>query len=82
MSTQPRSTFAEVAYTNGYEFTEGSGYTLPEYPFVIPPELAHGTIGRHEIVIVGGGITGSPWHAGWLRVAFARCCWTRTTPWG
>ncbi len=58
MSTQPRSTFAEVAYTNGYEFTEGSGYTLPEYPFVIPPELAQGTIGRHEIVIVGGGITG------------------------
>ncbi len=52
------SPFAEVAYTNGYEFTEGSGYALPEYPFVAPPELTEGRIGRHPVVIVGGGITG------------------------
>ncbi len=51
-------TFAEVAYTNGYEFTEGSGYALPEYPFVAPPELTEGRVGRHPVVIVGGGITG------------------------
>ena len=25
---------APVAHTNGYEFTQGSGYALPEYPFV------------------------------------------------
>ena len=50
--------FAQVAYTNGYEFTQGAGYELPEYPFVPPPELVQGTVGRHEVVIVGGGITG------------------------
>ena len=33
-------TFAETAFTNGYEFTQGSGYTLPEYPFKAPPEIA------------------------------------------
>ena len=34
-------TFKEVQFTNGYEFTEGTGYTLPEYPFVKPPELVN-----------------------------------------
>jgi hypothetical protein len=34
------------------------GWTLPEYPFVAPPELATGEVKRHPIVIVGGGITG------------------------
>ncbi len=52
------SQFAQVAFTNGYEFTQGSGYVLPEYPFVPPPELQQGQVGRHPIVIVGGGITG------------------------
>jgi 3-(3-hydroxy-phenyl)propionate hydroxylase len=47
-----------VAYTNGYEFTQGSGYELPRYPFVSPPELQSGQVGQHKIVIVGGGITG------------------------
>jgi len=51
-------TFKEVQYTNGYEFTEGTGYTLPEYPFVKPPELVHNKTLRHAVVIVGGGITG------------------------
>ena len=58
MPSNPSRDFSQVAYTNGYEFTEGTGYTLPEYPFVTPPELASGTTGRHDIVIVGGGITG------------------------
>jgi 3-(3-hydroxy-phenyl)propionate hydroxylase len=58
MASTATTAFADVAYTNGYEFTQGSGYALPEYPFVTPPELASGTVGRHDVVIVGGGITG------------------------
>jgi 3-(3-hydroxy-phenyl)propionate hydroxylase len=50
--------YREAAYTNGYEFTRGSGYTLPEYPFEVPPEIASGEPGRHAIAIVGGGISG------------------------
>jgi 3-(3-hydroxy-phenyl)propionate hydroxylase len=45
-------------HTNSYEFTQGSGYVLPEYPFVPPPELNESGTRRHPIVIVGGGITG------------------------
>lgn len=48
----------DTAYTNGYEFSEGTGYTLPEYPFVEPPELKTGGVKRHDVVIVGAGITG------------------------
>jgi 3-(3-hydroxy-phenyl)propionate hydroxylase len=50
--------YAETAFTNGYEFTQGSGYALPEYPFNEPPEIASGQPSHHPIVIVGGGITG------------------------
>ena len=50
--------YADTAYTNGYEFTSGSGYKLPEYPFVAPPEVASGQVGHEQIVIVGGGIAG------------------------
>ena len=46
------------AYTSGYEFSGGTGYALPEYPFVEPLELRSGEVRRHPIVIVGGGITG------------------------
>lgn len=52
------STYRDPAYTNGYEFTGGSGYTLPEYPYQRPPELDLPHTLRHPIVIVGGGITG------------------------
>ncbi len=48
----------KAAFSNGYEFTQGSGYVLPEYPFVEPAEIASGEVIRHPIVIVGGGITG------------------------
>ena len=58
MASNANTPFADVAYTNGYEFTQGSGYSLPEYPFVPPPELVSGSVGRHDVVIVGGGITG------------------------
>src|SRR5690349_21818820 len=50
--------YAEVAFTNGYQFTQGSGYELPEYPFRAPPEIASGEVSHHSVVIVGGGITG------------------------
>lgn len=50
--------YRDPAHTNGYEFTQGSGYTLPEYPFVPPPELRGEAPGRYPVVIVGAGITG------------------------
>ena len=51
-------TMAHAAFTNGYEFSGGSGYALPEYPFVEPPELRTGDVKRHSLVIVGAGISG------------------------
>ena len=54
----PISRFAEAAFTNAYEFTQGTGYPLPEYRFVPPPELKSGETLRHAVVIVGGGIAG------------------------
>ena len=53
-----QAAFKESSFTNAYEFTQGTGYQLPEYPFVPPPELASGATQRHDIVIVGGGIAG------------------------
>jgi 3-(3-hydroxy-phenyl)propionate hydroxylase len=50
--------YDKAAFTNGYEFTQGSGYQLPEYPFVDPVEVATGEVSHHPVVIVGGGITG------------------------
>ena len=55
---ETKTAYSQTAFTNGYEFTQGAGYDLPEYPFVAPPELQTGEIRRHPIVIVGGGITG------------------------
>ena len=52
------SAFKDVQFTNGYEFTQGTGYALPEYPFVKPPELLQNKTLRHAVVIVGGGIVG------------------------
>ncbi len=51
---------AATVFQNGYQFAQGSGYTLPEYPFVSPPELSRKALARkrHNIVIVGGGLTG------------------------
>src|SRR6185369_6176091 len=50
--------YAETAFKEGYEFTQGSGYALPEYPFVEPPEIRKGEVSHHPIVIVGGGLAG------------------------
>jgi 3-(3-hydroxy-phenyl)propionate hydroxylase len=52
------ASYAETAVRNGYEFSRGSGYQLPEYPFVEPPEVRSGHASRHPIVIVGGGLAG------------------------
>ena len=52
------ASYAETGLTNGYEFTQGKGYVLPEYPFVEPPEIRSGEVGQHPIVIVGGGLAG------------------------
>jgi 3-(3-hydroxy-phenyl)propionate hydroxylase len=52
------SPYQEAAHNNGYEFSQGTGYQLPEYPFVEPPELSTGEVKRHDIVIVGGGLAG------------------------
>ena len=55
---ETKTDYAGTAFTNGYEFARGTGYGLPEYPFVEPSELHASEIRRHPIVIVGGGITG------------------------
>ena len=50
--------FQAPAAASGYAFTQGTGYALPEYPFMAPPELLSGNAAHHPVVIVGGGITG------------------------
>ncbi len=37
---------------------QGSGYSLPEYPFQPPPEIVYGKQQRYPVVIVGGGLAG------------------------
>ena len=50
--------YADTAPAGGYEFAAGQGYLLPSYPFIAPPELGSDRPGRHDIVIVGAGLTG------------------------
>ena len=50
--------YEQTAFTNSYEFTQGAGYSLPQYPFVEPAEVRSGEVSRHPIVIVGGGLAG------------------------
>jgi 3-(3-hydroxy-phenyl)propionate hydroxylase len=55
------SAYLSLKPKQGYEFSSGSGYTLPEYPFVAPPALTNPALGGvevHDIVIVGGGVSG------------------------
>jgi 3-(3-hydroxy-phenyl)propionate hydroxylase len=58
MKKTKSSQYAAVQHTNGYEFSQGSGYTLPEYDAVIPDAVKSGEIEHHRILIVGGGLTG------------------------
>ena len=50
--------YEQTAVNTGYEFTQGAGYVLPEYPFVEPAEIRRGEVSHHPIVIVGGGLVG------------------------
>jgi len=50
--------YEQTAFTNSYEFTQGTGYVLPEYPFVEPAEVRSKQISHHPVVIVGGGLAG------------------------
>lgn len=52
------ASYEQTTFSNGYEFTQGTGYVLPEYPFVEPPEIRSGEVSHHPIVIVGGGLAG------------------------
>lgn len=55
---QATSNYTQAPAANGYEFSTGTGYRLPEYPFTPPPELTTGQVMRHDIVIVGAGLAG------------------------
>jgi 3-(3-hydroxy-phenyl)propionate hydroxylase len=55
---QASGQLAAVQYTNGYEFSQGSGYVLPEYEAVIPEAVNSGKTEHQRIVIVGGGLSG------------------------
>ena len=56
--TDNPETYVETPFLNSYEFSQGQGYALPEYPFVAPPEIRSGEVSHHPIVIVGGGLAG------------------------
>ena len=49
---------AAASFTNGYEFSQGAGYTLPEYAAVIPEAVSSGKAEHHRVLIVGGGLAG------------------------
>ena len=55
---QATPNYTQAPAANGYEFSTGTGYQLPEYPFTPPPELTTGQVMRHDIVIVGAGLAG------------------------
>lgn len=57
-TTDSSPTYAAAAHTNGYEFSQGDGYTLPEYEAVVPDAVRTGNVEHHRILIVGGGLAG------------------------
>jgi 3-(3-hydroxy-phenyl)propionate hydroxylase len=50
--------FSPASFNHGYEFSQGTGYSLPEYEAVIPDAVHTGQTEHHDILIVGGGLTG------------------------
>lgn len=58
MKKDASQAYQAAAHTNGYEFSQGAGYTLPEYAAVIPEAVYSGAVEHHRILIVGGGLAG------------------------
>ena len=56
--TKMPSFYEKASAASGYEFSRGTGYQLPEYLFIAPPELGSNQVAHHNIVIVGGGLAG------------------------
>jgi 3-(3-hydroxy-phenyl)propionate hydroxylase len=54
----PAPAYATTGTTNDYQFSQGTGYVLPEYAAVVPDAVHTGATEHHRILIVGGGITG------------------------
>jgi 3-(3-hydroxy-phenyl)propionate hydroxylase len=50
--------YAESSKSNGYQFSQGTGYVLPEYAAVVPPAVTTGAVEHHRVLIVGGGLAG------------------------
>jgi len=41
-----------------HQLSSMPGYSLPEYPYRTPPEIARGTTGAYPVIVVGGGLGG------------------------
>ena len=49
---------APSSISNGYQFSQGTGYVLPEYAAVVPQAVHSGAVEHHRILVVGGGLAG------------------------
>jgi 3-(3-hydroxy-phenyl)propionate hydroxylase len=56
--TSSPTAYAESSKSNGYQFSQGTGYVLPEYATVVPPAVTTGAVEHHRVLIVGGGLAG------------------------
>ncbi len=52
------ASYQAASHNNGYEFSQGVGYALPEYESVVPDAVRTGKAEHHRILIVGGGLAG------------------------
>ena len=52
------TSFTPHTAADGYQFSQGAGYVLPEYAAVVPDAVHTGATEHHRILIVGGGLTG------------------------
>lgn len=46
------------AFQPAFQPSSMPGYSLPEYPYRTPPEVARGTTGAYPVIVVGGGLGG------------------------
>ena len=58
LAVPQRANNQAAAYNNGYEFSQGDGYVLPEYESVVPDAVRTGKAEHFRILIVGGGLAG------------------------